>query len=86
MSELVRLPPQFSRILCFAWNSITPKGIENYSHHAGFSKLHAPQELMDIEADPTFREMFQKVSTPLDRHTTSFNEFVADDDDVHESL
>uniref|UniRef100_A0A8C4RRF5 Tigger transposable element-derived protein 4 n=1 Tax=Erpetoichthys calabaricus TaxID=27687 RepID=A0A8C4RRF5_ERPCA len=69
-----------------AWNSVTPRTIENCFHHAGFSKVSdslAPKEMEkeDIETEPTLNEMFEKVSVLLDCPTVSSEEFVAVDDD-----
>uniref|UniRef100_A0A8C4SEN5 HTH CENPB-type domain-containing protein n=1 Tax=Erpetoichthys calabaricus TaxID=27687 RepID=A0A8C4SEN5_ERPCA len=69
-----------------AWNSVTPRTIENCFRHAGFSKVSdslVPKEMEkeDIETEPTLNEMFEKVSVLLDCPTVSSEEFVAVDDD-----
>lgn len=68
-----------------AWNSVKPTTIENCFRHAGFSKIAnslASQESADIESEPTFNEIFGKVSELLDCPTVSINEYVSIDNDV----
>lgn len=68
-----------------AWNLVKPATIEKCFRHAGFSKTtnsFAPEESADTKTEPTFNEMFGKVSALLDCPTLSLNEYVAVDDNV----
>ncbi|GFT01749.1 tigger transposable element-derived protein 4 [Trichonephila clavipes] len=69
-----------------AWNSVTPRTIESCFRQGGFSKasdtlvLEEMEEEEDIETEPTFHEMFKKVSALLNCPTVSSEEYIAIDD------
>uniref|UniRef100_A0A8C4SC05 HTH CENPB-type domain-containing protein n=1 Tax=Erpetoichthys calabaricus TaxID=27687 RepID=A0A8C4SC05_ERPCA len=78
-----------------AWNSVTPRTIENCFRHAGFSKVSdslalREMEKEDIETEPKLNEMFEKVSVLLDYKDilefvqSSKNIIDADSDDENE--
>lgn len=59
------------------------------SRHAGFTKVAnslAPQEPTEIETEPTFNEMFGKISTSLDWPAISLLNNYVEVDDVSTEL